>query len=70
MAQAFRLTPEDHLKILGRSAVDGDLSTMMKNIGELHLRWNSLSPALQGDVRRMEGIFLTMLQARTTGARA
>ncbi|HYD18509.1 MAG TPA: hypothetical protein VEF76_08530 [Patescibacteria group bacterium] len=70
MAQAFRLTPEDHLKILERSAVDGDLSTMMKNIGELHLRWNSLTPSLQTDVKRMEGVFLTLLQARTAGARA
>lgn len=69
MGQADRLSPEDHLKILHRHAMDGDLAGMMKDIGELHLRWNHLPPDIQTDVKKMEGIFLSMLQAKA-GARA
>ena len=43
---------------------------MMKDIGEFHLRWNSLPPEIQTDVKKMEGVFLTMLQAKATGVRA
>lgn len=70
MGQADRISPQDQLKILHRHAIDGDLAGMMKDIGEFHLRWNSLSPDIQSDVKKMEGVFLTMLQAKASGVRA
>jgi hypothetical protein len=70
MGQADRISPQDQLKILHRHAIDGDLAGMMKDIGEFHLRWNNLSPEIQDDVKKMEGVFLTMLQAKATGVRA
>ncbi len=70
MAQAHQLLPEDHVKLLQRHTVEGDLAAMMKDIAELHLHWTDLSEGSQAEVKKLEGIFLTMLKAKAAGARA
>ena len=70
MAQADRISPQDQLRILHRHAIDGDLAGMMKDIGEFHLRWNSLPCDIQDDVKKKECVFLTMMQAKASGVRA
>jgi hypothetical protein len=61
-------SPQDHVRALQDFALAGDLPGMLRCIGDLHARWDSLG-ALQPEVTKLEAIFLTMLKART-GTRA
>lgn len=71
MGQAAQKSAEEQVKDLEKFAATGDLANMMQVIGDLHERWNTLSPDTQDDVKKLEAIFLTMLKARAkTGAQA
>ena len=63
--QSMSVSPQDHIKNLEKFAVDGDIRGMAESIGELHAQWDTLTPAMQSDVMKLEAIFLTLLQART-----
>jgi hypothetical protein len=58
-------SPQDHIKNLQKSALDGDIKGMADSIGELHAQWGALTAEMQSDVHKLEAIFLTILQART-----
>jgi len=64
MAQAAAKSPEEQIRHLEKCAADGDLAAMMQGIGDLHEKWNSLSPDTQEDVKRLEAVFLTLLKVR------
>jgi hypothetical protein len=56
-------SPQDHVRALQNLALAGDLPGMLRCIGDLHARWDSLG-ALQPEVMKLEAIFLAMLNAR------
>ncbi|TAL28941.1 MAG: hypothetical protein EPN97_13875 [Alphaproteobacteria bacterium] len=64
--QPNTVSPQDHIKNLQKFAVDGDIKGMAESIGELHAQWGSLTSEMQSDVMKLEAIFLSILQARTT----
>jgi len=55
---------EDVIRAFERAIVDADVPRMAECIGELHMRWNTLSSARQSDILKLEAIFLSILNAR------
>ena len=58
------MSPQEHVVRFEKAILDGDIAAMAESIGELHTQWDSLSPAVQADIRKLEAIFLSMLNAR------
>jgi hypothetical protein len=61
------LTPQEHIKNLEQCVALGDIGGMARSIEELHRGWDGLDAPMQADIRKLEAIFLSLVQMKKGG---
>lgn len=61
------MTDSEQISALERYGAVGDIPAMAKTISALHAKWDTLSESRQADVRKLEAVFLSLVNLRIDG---